>query len=60
MPTADDRAMPGRLKVAVFATVSALIALVIAVTQIPHAQRPSLRQPTVVTTTIITTVSPGG
>jgi hypothetical protein len=55
VPTTDDeRVKPGRLAVAVFIAVVALIAIVFAVQLIPDAQRPTIRQvPHTTTTTII-------
>lgn len=53
MPTNDDaHTVYGRLAFAVFLTVIVLITLVLIAQRIPHAQRPSLRQP--VSTTTIT------
>ncbi len=55
VPTAnDERAVPGRVAVAVFLTVVALILIVFATQLIPHAQRPTIQQvPRTTTTTIV-------
>ena len=43
----------------VFVTVLAMIVIVLAAQKIPHAKRPTIRQPAVTTTTtIITTLQP--
>lgn len=60
VPTADDnRGIPGRLAIAVFLTVVALIAIVLAAALIPEAQRPTIKQvPQTTTTTIILIPAP--
>ncbi|HEY8828001.1 MAG TPA: hypothetical protein VIM17_09620 [Jatrophihabitantaceae bacterium] len=55
-----ERTDTGRLTIAVFMTVLALIVIVLAVQRIPHAQRPTIRQPTATTITITTTPRPNG
>lgn len=52
MVTDDERALPGRLTMMVFVTVLALIVFVLAAQKIPHAKRPTIRQPTTTFTTI--------
>jgi hypothetical protein len=52
VPTDDNRAMPGRLTIGVFVIVIALIVLVLAAQKIPHAKRPTILHPRIVTTTI--------
>jgi hypothetical protein len=59
VPTADDeRVIPGRVAVAVFAIVVALIVIVLAVQLIPDAQRPTIQQVPQTTTTTITIPAP--
>ena len=58
MPKDDNRSTSARLKITVFATVLTLIVIILAAQQIPAAQRPTLRHPSVTTTTILTTITP--
>jgi hypothetical protein len=55
VPGQNDRAIPRGLAIAVFLTVLTLIVIVLAAQTIPHAKRPSIVHPSVVTTTITTT-----
>jgi hypothetical protein len=58
VPRDDNRSTSARLKIAVFATVLTLIVIILAAQRIPSAKRPTLRHPSVTTTTIITTITP--
>jgi hypothetical protein len=55
VPSDDDRAISRRLAIAVFLTVLVLIVVVLAAQRIPHAKRPTIHHPTVITSTIVTT-----
>ncbi|MFN2517450.1 MAG: hypothetical protein ABR604_00195 [Jatrophihabitantaceae bacterium] len=57
-PADDDRAASIRLARAVFFAVLALILILLSVQLIPHAKRPTIRRPSVTTTTIVTTLAP--